>query len=178
MYAHYRGIITGETKAFNAARTGGPVADDDEMVKSPLEKYTFEVLGDYENWCGKVDTFSPFVYGELLERPGVKDQMISGKRNPDLETYEVTYVVRRPNFNAYRNQVSPKEMLPNYNRPRFDWRKVHPDVEGYMATLDGWSLRAFRCQNQCPTRTHTYTHGMMSCITCGTFLNNASDLSV
>ena len=176
VYAHYRGIITGETKAFNSARTGGPVADDDEMVKSPLEKYTYQVLGDYERWCGKVDTFSPFVYGELFERPGVKDQMISGKQNPDLETYEVTYVVRRPNFNAYRNQVSPKEMLPNYNRPRFDWRKIHPETEGFGNTrwmvVEGIQMP----EAQCPTCTNTYTHGMMSCITCGTFLNNASDL--
>ena len=61
MYAHYRGIITGETKAFHSARTGGPVADDDEMVKSPLEKYTYEVLADYERWCGKVDPRSCMV---------------------------------------------------------------------------------------------------------------------
>ena len=109
-------------------------------------------------------------------RKELKKQQISGKRNPDLETYEVTYIVRRPNFNAYRNQASPKEMLPNYNRPRFDWRKFHPETEGYGNTrwmvVEGIQMP----EDQCPTCRRTYTHGTMSCTTCGTFLNNASDL--
>ena len=82
---HLRGIHTGKTKAFYSARTGGPAADDDDMVESPFEKYTARVLGDYEKWCGKVDTFSPFVYGEFSRLNDVKDQMISGKNNPRAE---------------------------------------------------------------------------------------------
>ena len=85
VYAHLWGIHTGQTKAFFSARTGGPAADDDDMVESPFEKYTARVLGDYEKWCGKVDTFSPFVYGEFSRLNDVKDQMISGKNNPRAE---------------------------------------------------------------------------------------------
>ena len=50
-------------------------------MMSPLEKYTNRVLEEYESWCGKVDTFSPFVYGPVQRLHEVKDQMISGKNN-------------------------------------------------------------------------------------------------
>ena len=67
-------------------------------------------------------------------------------------------------------------MMPNYNRPRFDWRKVHPDTEGFGNTrwivVEGIQMH----EEQCPTCTQMYTHGTMACTNCGTFLNNASDL--
>lgn len=145
-------------------------------MKSPLEKYTIRVLDDYEKWCGKVDTFSPFVYGEFYRLHDVKDQMISGKNNPDLEVYDIAYLVRKPNFNAYRNKVSPETMLPNYNRPRFDWRQMNPETEGYGKTrwlvVEGIQMH----EDKRPTCTQMYTHGTMACLNCGTFLNNASDL--
>ena len=72
VYAHLRAEHTGKAKAFFAARTGGPDANDDVTVMSPFEKC--------ENWCGEVDTFSPFVYGDIQ-----RYQMISGKNNPDLD---------------------------------------------------------------------------------------------
>ena len=163
VYAHLRGVHAGQTKAFYSACTGGPDADDDDMVNSPLEKYTTRVLGDYEKWCGKVDTFSPFVYGEFYRLHDVKDQMISGKNNPELEVYDITYVVRKPNFNAYKNKVSPETMMPNYSRPRFDWRKVHPDTDGFgnarWLVVEGIQMR----EAQCPTCTQMYTHGAMAC---------------
>lgn len=100
---------------------------------SPLEKCTNRVLDGYEYWRGKVDTFSPFVYGEINQLHEVRDQMVSGKSNPELEVYEITYLVRKPNFNAYRNKVSPETMMANL-KPRFDWRAAHPEKEGYGKT--------------------------------------------
>ena len=102
--------------------------------------------------------------------------MISGKNNPELKVYEVTYVAHKPNFNAYKNKVSPETMMPNYNRPRFDWRKIHPDNDGFGNTrwmvVEGIQTH----EDQCPTCTQMYTRGTMSCTNCGAFLNNASDL--
>ena len=171
VYAHLHGERSGKSKAFYAARTGGPDADDEVTVMSPFEKYTTRVLDDYEKWCGKVGAFSPSVYGEVNRLHEVKDQMISGRNNPDLEVYEVTYQVRKPDFHAYRNKVSPETMLPNYNRPRFDWREAHPEKEGCGKTrwlvVEGIQMH----EEKCPVCTQMCAHGMMACLNCGIFLH-------
>ena len=86
------------------------------------------------------------------------------------------YVTRRPNFRANRNYVSPTEMLPNYNRPRFDFRACDPAKEGYGKTqwlvVEGIQMP----EGHCPTCEIHFTFGTMSCGQCGTFLNTASDL--
>ena len=176
VYAHYRAIFQKKKKAFFEARSGGPLAGDEELIASKLESSTKDVLDDYEKWCGKVTTFHPFIFGGQYEVQGVKDQMKAGKNLPDLKVLETMYVTRRPNFRANRNYVSPTEMLPNYNRPRFDFRACDPAKEGYGKTqwlvVEGIQMP----EGHCPTCEIHFTFGTMSCGQCGTFSNTASDL--
>lgn len=118
----------------------------------------------------------PFICGGQVEVEGVKDQMKAGRNNPDLKVLETVYVTRRPNFRANRNSISPTEMLPNYNKPRFDFRAMDPAKEGYgkmqWLVVEGIQMP----EGNCPSCEIHFTFGSMCCGRCGTFFNTASDL--
>ena len=161
VYAHYRAIFQGKKKAFHEARSGGPLAGDEELITSRLESSTKDVLDDYDRWCGKVTTFHPFIFGSQYLVAGVKDQTKAGKNLPDLKVLETMFVTRRPNFRANRNSISPTDMLPNCNRPRFDFRACDPAKEGYGKTqwlvVEGIQMP----EGHCPTCELHFTFGSM-----------------